>query len=428
MVPPVQVPSLATRAMAVLVVVTVLAGCGSSVRGDTSASTNIVAEARENASECPTTVLETVGRVLMRVYHEGVFSERTAAAEHLIQSSKPLVQAVEAHNAGAARMAARALLATGHMTDLRVISGGRTLVKLGAAALAPLNGTLKDAAGAPIASYTTSVWSDSGFLSEAKGVTEGLVALREHGHSIGKSLALAPGPLANEGTIESGGVLYRYSSFPASAYPSGAMRVYVLRAVRSTTGACGATHEATVLNTLQRVAGLIYAAETGARRAEQVERVQHNTALLEAVALRDPLATQVAIDALLNQHIVRMRVSDAGGALLSDVGGPYVLAPVTAPLSVGGRTIGSVELSIQDDEGYLRLAKRLADLDVLMYMNINGRSQLVKNSLGPTPGNVPASGSYSYRGHHFQVFTVTAQAFPSGPLTIRVLVPNPYLG
>ena len=56
---------------------------------------------------------------------------------------------------------------------------------------------------------------------------------------------------------------------------------------------------------------------------------------------------------------MRLRVS-AGGQLLSDVGGPYVLAPVSAPLRLDGRTIGSFVLSIQDDEGYLRLTRRLA--------------------------------------------------------------------
>jgi hypothetical protein len=60
-----------------------------------------------------------------------------------------------------------------------------------------------------------------------------------------------------------------------------------------------------------------------------------------------------------------------------------------------------------------------------MYMGANN-ARLVKNSLGPSPGNVPASGSYSYRGRPYRVFTVNAEAFPSGPLTIRVLVPLPY--
>ena len=97
-----------------------------------------------------------------------------------------------------------------------------------------------------------------------------------------------------------------------------------------------------------------------------------------------------------------------------------------------GHAIGSVVLSIQDDEGYLRLTRRLAGLDVLMYMKLgSGPPQLVKDSLGPMPGPalaaVPASGAYRYEGRSFRVFTVHAKAFPSGPLTVRVLVPMPYL-
>jgi hypothetical protein len=188
--------------------------------------------------------------------------------------------------------------------------------------------------------------------------------------------------------------------------------------------------DATV-NTLRRIAQRIYTAEIDGRStSEQVRRVQRNQALLEAVARREPAAAERAIHALLNQHIVRLRAS-AGGQPLADVGGPYVLGPVTAPLRLGGRTIGNLVLSIQDDEGYLRLTRRLAGLAVLMYMNLgSGPQQLVKDSLGPMPGpalaSVPAGGTYRYRGRSFRVFTIHATAFPSGPLTIRVLVPIPY--
>ncbi len=103
-----------------------------------------------------------------------------------------------------------------------------------------------------------------------------------------------------------------------------------------------------------------------------------------------------------------------------------MLAPVTAPLRANGHRIGSFVLSIQDDEGYLRLTRRLAGLDVLMYMNGKGGQRLVKNSLGPTPAIVPASGPYTYHGQSFRVITVHAKAFPTGPLTIRVLIPIPY--
>jgi hypothetical protein len=418
----VRVHPSAARASAALILATALAGCGASARDSPSAHANTALA----SVDCPTTVLQTVGHVLERVYREGVSSERTLTAKHLIESSAALREAVERGSVPAATVAARALLKTGHMTNLRIVRSGRTLLDMGAAALAPLQGTITSAAGTPIATYTTSVWADRGFLDEARGVAEGLIALRAGGHSVGGSLRLPPGALPSEGAIARGHIAYRFISFPVESFPSGALRVYVLRTVASTASLCGHTSEDTLVNTLHRIANLIYSAESGARRREQVRRVQGNRPLLEAVARRDPVATEAAIHVLLHQHVVRMRVT-AGGRLLADVGGPYVLAPVTAPLRLGGHRIGSVELSIQDDEGYKRLAGRLAGLRVLMYMNLHpAHPTLVKNSLGPEPGTVPAGGLYQYRGSTFHVFTVHARAFPSGPLTIRVLVPIPY--
>ncbi len=219
-----------------------------------------------------------------------------------------------------------------------------------------------------------------------------------------------------------GHVGYRYTSFPAAIFPTGQpVRMYLLRSLASTAPLCGHSQQDTLVNTLSRVADNIYDGERGGRAIDEVRRVQRDQALLRAVAAREPVAATQAITTLLNQHIVRLRVS-VDGRLLSDVGGPYVLAPVTAPLRLGGHTIGTFELSIQDDEGYRRLTKRLAGLDVLMYMG----STLVKNDLGPNPGTVPASGTYHYQGRTFRVYTLHAEAFPSGPLKIDVLIPIPY--
>jgi hypothetical protein len=408
----------APRAGAVLALTALLAGCGSTARRSQAAE--------DSSRTCPEAVLATLGSVLQRVYREGVSSERTGAAKHVIESSLPLREAVLKGDAAAATAAGRALIAGGHLTNLRVKRGSQILVNLGGPALTPLHGSLSGPPGGrPIAHYMTSVWSDSGFLAEGDGVAEGSVVLRAGGASIGGSPVLSPGSLPDEGTLARGGTVYQYTSFPGEAYPSGALRVYLMRPVRSTDELCGPSAQDTVVNTLSRVAHLIYRAEGGNRTLSQVRRVQANGPLLEAVARKDPVATRAAVATLLNQHIVRLRVSTSGGQLLADDGGPFVLAPVTAPLKLGGRTIGSFVLSIQDDEGYLRLTRRLAGLSVLMYMN-PGQSRLVKNSLGPSPGRVPASGTYSYRGREFRVITVHGRAFPSGPLLIRVLVPIPY--
>ena len=419
---PLGMPSIATRTAILLAVIVFLVGCGASLNNNSTAPTSAAASSSSSRT-CAATVLETLGRVAMRVYREGVSSERTGTALRFIETSVPLRNAVERGDVQAARAAAQSLIATGHMTNLKVMRNGQVLADVGSPdALAPLSGTLTGAGGVPIATFVASVWAAGGFIAETNGIAEGSVALRAGGRSVAGSFELPAGGLPAEGTLVKEGVAYQYSSFPATLYPSGSLRVYLLRSIRSTAPFCGRTAEDTVVGTLSHVATLIYAGEAGRRTLVEVHRVQQDPALLRAVARREPAATRQAIMGLLNQHIVRLRVS-AGGRLLSDVGGPFVLAPVSATLRLGGRTIGSFVLSIQDDEGYRRLTKRLAGLDVLMYMG----STLVKNSLGPLPGTVPTSGAYRYRGHTFRVFTLHVRAFPSGPLRIVVLIPIPYV-
>ena len=422
-----------------------------------------LANGRAVSPGCASAALSTLRDIAERVYEEGVSSERTASAAVFIERSAGLRQAVEQNDARQARAAAKALLATGHMTAIEVLRGGRTLIAAGTpGSLAPVHGSIPGASGLPIASFVTSVWSDAGYVDETNGIAEAWTLLRRGGRTVAGSFPLpSSAPLGEQGDLQVNGTAYAYTSFPAVSYPDArSLRIYLFRSLASIAPLCGATATATVDGALERIAKLIYTSEGGPRARIQVQRVQRNRALLEAVAAREPEAARLAIDKLLTEHIVRMRVS-AGGRLLADVGGPYVLAPVRAPLRLHGRRIGSVVLSVQDDEGYKRLAERLAGLDVLMYMNASalagsgsgespgagagpdpgsgsgsglstgsgadaGHQVLVKNSLGPEPGPVPASGPYTYRGRKFEVFTLHAEAFPAGPLKIVVLIPDPY--
>jgi len=416
-----------------------LAGCGGDELQNAPAE-RVVADAAPQAvqvsSGCSAAVLGTLSSVLARVYREGVRSERTASAEYMITHSAPLREALERRDRTAARAALRTLLASGHMSDVGIELDGRSFVQAGGPALAPLRGTLQDARGAPLATYTASVWADEGFLSEGGGITQGVVVLRSGDHSLGGSISL-PAGLAAEGALTRAGVAYRYTSFAASAYPSGQVRVYMLIPTATIAPLCARSAVDTTVNALRGVARLIYAAEVGRAARKQIARMQRNAPLLEAVARREPEATRLAIDTLLHEHVVRMRVT-VEGQLLCDVGGPYVLGPVSAPLRLHGRKIGELTLSVQDDEGYLRLTRRLAGLAVLMYMPAGegaqpareaGPTELVKDSLGGAPlalSQVPESGPYRHGGRSYRVFTLHREAFPSGPLTIRVLVPLPY--
>jgi hypothetical protein len=415
---------LALAALATLAAVLALTGCGAGLPRE-EASADVDASA---PGSCGASVLGALGHVAMRVYREGVLSERTASAAHMIEGSAALRSAVEAGDAGRARAAAKALIATGHLTDLRVVRAGKVLVELGGPALAPLHGTLPGANKRPIADYVTSVWSAGGVVAETNGIAEATTVIRSarsasDTRTVAGSFPLPASPLPAQGTLTKDGVAYQFTSYAAKAYPDGApLRVYLLRTIESLKPLCGASEQDTVVNTISRIAHLIYDGEAGRRTDEQIRRVQANGALLGAVARRDPKATRAAVEALLHQHIVRLRVS-AGGRLLADVGGPYVLAPVTAPLRKGGHTIGSFTLSIQDDEGYKRLANRLAGLDVLMYMG----PKLVKSTVGYSPGPVPASGALTLHGRSYRAYTFRAEAFPSGALRITVLIPMPYL-
>ncbi len=418
---------LVLASLAALAALVALSGCGSSLRdgGSEDAVADVDATTR---ADCPTSVVQALAGVAKRVYREGISSERTVTALRMVETSAALRAAVEHDDARAAQAAGRALIATGHMTNLRVLRGRRVLVDLGGAALTPLNGKISTSAGKPLASFQTSVWTDGGLIAEVNGIAEAQTVLRTADapasgqRDVAGTIALPPGELPAQGTFTRNGKAYEFTSFAAAAYPAGApLRVFLLRSVASTAPLCGSSDEDTAFNTISRIAHLIYDGEVGKRTLVQVHRVQANAPLLRAVAQRDPTATRAAVAALLHQHIVRLRVS-AGGRLLADDGGPYVLAPVTAPLRAGGRTIGSFVLSIQDDEGYKRLANRLAGLDVLMYMG----SKLVKSTLGPSPGAIPTSGKVSLRGSSYRAYTFDGKAFPSGPLRITTLVPMPY--
>jgi hypothetical protein len=387
------------------------------------AGTVIGADATHRLSDaCSATVLSVLDKVAKRVYHEGVFSERTASALYMVEHSRALRLAVERDDPAAVRSAAHALLATGHITDIKVTREGRVLADLGAAhAVAPLYGKIANAAGRPIARFAATVWADSGFVDETKGLAEGPLALRQHGRAVAGSAQLPDRPLAPQGRLTLAGVAYRYISFPIVLFPKGRARAYLLRPTASIAPLCGHTATQTTVNTVSHVAALIYAGERGPRAFVQVRRAQRNQPLLRAVAHHEREATRLAIDRLLNEHIVRVRV-DTGGALLEDVGGPYVLAPLRAPLRLNGRQVGTMVLSVQDDLGYLKLVRRLAGVKVVMH---RGR-QLVMSSFGSPPPNLPASGPVRFDGHEYRVFTLYAEAFPAGRLRISELVPIPY--
>ncbi|HXP28527.1 MAG TPA: hypothetical protein VN804_02125, partial [Solirubrobacteraceae bacterium] len=275
---------LALGSLAVLLLV--LSGCGGALRhvADDDARADVDVDSASHGS-CAATVLQTLGDVAARVYREGVSSERTLSATRMIERSPALRGAVEAEDPSAVQTAARALIATRHLTNLRVVRAGKVLADVGGPALAPISGTLTDTAGRPLASFVASVWADSGLITETDGIAEATTMLRSEptsgrGVTLAGAFRLPSGKLPPAGTFTHAGAAYAFVSFGARTYPSGRpLRVFVLRTTASLQPLCSTSADATAFNTLTRIARLIYDSEAGQRTLAQVRRVQRNQAL-----------------------------------------------------------------------------------------------------------------------------------------------------
>jgi hypothetical protein len=164
----------------------------------------------------------------------------------------------------------------------------------------------------------------------------------------------------------------------------------------------------------------VQSAEVRADRSQ----VEHNQPLLLAMSSGAPAAVKSAVTSLVfsGTHIVRLRVS-AHGSVVSDVGGPYVLAPVGGSLRLHGRTVGSYLLSVQDDSGYVKLEQRF--VGGLVLMRINGSYVPVEGTAAAPSPPLPARGPVTYHGLDYQVFSFDARAFPAGRLHVQLLLRVP---
>ncbi len=202
---------------------------------------------------------------------------------------------------------------------------------------------------------------------------------------------------------------------PAAARPEGAP---------DTTRACGVQSAATVAGVEEQVAQRIYADELSGRETVTDEaHVRLSQALLNALSSGNAAAIHAAVAAIVytpHWHIVRLRVMQ-GNRVLADVGGPYVIAPVTGTLEQHGHTLGRYVMSVQDDTGYVKLVSRFMDVPVELY---RGRSYLMGTLQPPPP--LPHTEASVAAGHSTYMARVfAAGSFPSGTLNVALLVPQP---
>ncbi|HTY97293.1 MAG TPA: hypothetical protein VMB91_09660 [Solirubrobacteraceae bacterium] len=187
---------------------------------------------------------------------------------------------------------------------------------------------------------------------------------------------------------------------------------------------CGAASAATVAAVDEQVAKQIYEDELAGRETlEDEAHVRQSRPLLNALSSGDTPAIAAAVSAIVytpHWHIVRLRVLRAGH-VVADVGGPYVIAPVTGTIQEHGRTLGSFVMSVQDDSGYVKLVTRLIGIPVELY---RGRSPLM-GTVTPVPQVPRAEAHLEVHGTAYRARVFTTNSFPDGTLTVALLVPLP---
>ncbi len=189
----------------------------------------------------------------------------------------------------------------------------------------------------------------------------------------------------------------------------------------SVSAGCGAEAAAAAGAVDATVARGIYTDELrGKETREDVGRVTNYAPLLAALAAHRAAAVQSAVSALVYMprwHIVRLRVT-APGMGVADVGGPYIIAPVSGTLRQGGRVLGHYVLSVQDDLGYQKLVTRFIGTPIDLYRG----GSLVMGTL-PAVKSPPSDGAIvSAHGVLYRAVTMQTTAFPSGPLQTTMFV------
>jgi signal transduction histidine kinase len=354
-----------------------LAGCGAVVASGRAAH-------RSAATSCSATVDATLRDVAMRIYSQAAAGPNVVSATRRLARSKELARAVERGDPGATRAALRPLLES-QIHRIVVTRGRRVLADLGdAAALAPARGVMHDARGRAVGRYTIAVGEDAAIAGIIRALTGAAVRI------LPASDAAPPGAQA---------------SFAATAFPSGAIRVWL---VGRPTGTCAATPQQTVAATIGAIATQLYRVEASGPSTRRVLRyVARDRRFVAAVVHDDRVALRAAIVRFFRTrflHVVRVRATTADGRLVGDVGGPYVLAPASTLLrTAGGRVAGRVTLSVQDDTGYMKLIRRFMGVGVVM-----------RTPAGEVPGSSPASDEPPE-------YDFGATAFPTGPLNVALL-------
>ena len=193
----------------------------------------------------------------------------------------------------------------------------------------------------------------------------------------------------------------------------------------SSSPACRASAGSTIASVDSTVADDIYDNERrGTEVSFDLAQITGAADLRSALAGGNRTATLRAVSRIVFHpawHIVRLRVLDAARQLLADVGGPYVIAPVSGVLRSNGRSIGSFVMSVQDDTGFAKLETRFVGDPIGIYVG----GKLVAEGDAKLPDARPSGSNLTLGGVTYLLLGEAYDAFPAGTLKAVILVAPP---
>jgi hypothetical protein len=118
-------------------------------------------------------------------------------------------------------------------------------------------------------------------------------------------------------------------------------------------------------------------------------------------------------------HVARMRILQ-GSRVVVETGVPFAVAPAQMTLhGAGGRNLGTLQVSIQDEIGFVRLIHRHHPVDVV----VRGRGAgHVRSSLpAAAQMKLPSTGSVTIAGLRYRVSSFHETAWGNEPITVSIL-------
>jgi hypothetical protein len=184
-------------------------------------------------------------------------------------------------------------------------------------------------------------------------------------------------------------------------------------------------HAAAVPSRLTTIARRQYSSEVhGGATFSALHRVARDQTLLRTLQSGNLSATRAYVQqeftaVWYHWHVARIRILKRS-RVVTEIGVPFAVAPGQMTLhGAGGRTLGTLQVSIQDVIGFVKLIHRHYPVNVVVRGRAAGH---VRSSLpAATNVNLPSSGSATIAGRRYRVSSFHQTAWGDEPVTVWIL-------